>query len=106
MPTDTKLTQDRDISIDPTGDIATVTGRDNVRQQHVNAIFRAADAFDAQLGGIDAELDFETALGEELDALQYVQSYSVDATYESPGTLRATVESDALDQPVTEEADA
>jgi len=106
MPTDTKLTQDRDIRLDSTGDIATVTGRENVRQQHVNAVFRAAERFDAQLGGIDAELDFETALAEELDVLQYVQSYSVDATYQSPGTLRATVESDALDRPVTEEVDA
>lgn len=106
MPTDAELTTDRDIRIDATGDIATVTGRENIRQQHANAAFRAAADFDPQRLDVNAEADLKLLIEQELATLAYVESATVRVEADPPRTLVATVDSNALDEPVEQEVSA
>lgn len=103
---DAKLTESRDISIDSTGDIATVSGRENIRQQHANAAFRAAQSFEAQRLDVNAEEDLKLAIEQELAALEYVESATVSVDADPPRTLIATVDSDVLETPVEQEVSA
>lgn len=72
MPTDARLTEDRDIDIDDTGDIATVSGDQNVKQQHANALFRAGEQFDNSIADTDSAEDFRIVTRRELSDLRYV----------------------------------
>jgi len=107
MPVDASLTTDRDIALDPTGDIALESGRDNIRQQHANALFRAAEHVDAQIQGPDLEADLEAAVRSELGSLDYVQRIArLDVEAVDRRTLSVTVVTDAVDDPVSTEVTA
>lgn len=99
MPTDARLTEDRDITIDDTGDIATVSGEQNVEQQHANALFRAGEQFDNAVGSVDVQEDFRIVVRRELSDLSYVdrireisittptrRSFDVDVTTDATAT--------------------
>jgi len=104
MTVDIHLTGDRDIQLDGTGDIRLIAGRDNVRQQHANAAFRAAERVAARPVGPEAEEDFRIALRRELRELQYVneiESLSVESR--GRNTIVAEVTTNAVDAAVRTE---
>jgi hypothetical protein len=104
MPTDIRLTSDRDLELDGTGDIAVETGEDNLRQQHANAAFRAAESIDSQLSTPETREDLRIAIRRELRDLEYVNSIEtlrVEAL--SPGRLNVVISTDATPDAVTQE---
>lgn len=103
MPLDFELTSDRDIRIDETGDWGTVAGRDNIEQQHVNAIFRGVEEADVSLLNRNGIEDYRIALQRALDEMPYVESYNISLQLSPPRGIRVRVDSNALDQPVNEE---
>jgi len=105
MPVDFKLTRDRDIEIDPTGDYATVDGVENIQQQHVNAVYRAAESTEIDFAGIDAETELKSSIESELTNLRYVTEFSVSAETVDAGTIEITVETNATAEPVQEEVE-
>ena len=103
MTSDIELTTDRDVRIDSTGDIATVSGRENIRQQHVNAIFRGVDSAEVSMLDANGIEEYRMAIGDELDSMPYIKNYSLEFETELPTTLLIEVNTDALDDPVVEE---
>lgn len=103
MTIDLELTTDRDLNIDPTGDFGTVSGRENIRQQHVNAIFRGIEKYDPTLVTAQTAQELTIEIVEELDSIDYIDEYTIDVEPQPPDTFTVTVDSDALDEPVTEE---
>lgn len=103
MPTDVRMTEDRDIEIGPTGDFLLVDGRENIRQQHANAIFRAYEQADVGLLNQDSAENIRVALRDELNNLDYVNTFSIDVVIERPKGFIITVTTDATDNPVIEE---
>lgn len=94
------VTTDRDMEIDSTGDIRVVTDRDNIRQQHVNAAFAAAEQFEGQLIREEASVEFRSILRDELDKIDYITGYSIDTEFDPPSGLEATINTNAVDNPV------
>lgn len=103
MATDLDITEDRDISIDDTGDFTTVTGESNVRLQHLNAILRGYEKADTTLVDRDSAEDLRVAIVRELRGLPYSDTFTVTTEPDPPDSIRAQVESSALDAPVEEE---
>ena len=104
MTTDLEVSTDRDIRIDETGDIATVIGRDTLRQQHVNALFRAGEAITRGRATPELIEDARIEIRRELRSVPYVEritSLSIEAADRS--TLRVTVATDATTEPLSEE---
>jgi len=96
--TDLKLTEDRDIMIDSTGDIATVSGQENIEQQFANAIFRAWDNTDIPRVNPDAKENFRVQLKREFAILEYEVTSTIEIKIEDQ-TMTVTIESEALRDP-------
>jgi hypothetical protein len=106
MATDARLTSDRDIELDQTGDIATVVGESNVDVQHANALFRAGETIEHSLATPEAMEDLRVAVRNELIALPYVTRIRrLEIDERDRRTLTVTVATDAVTEPVTEEVD-
>jgi hypothetical protein len=105
MPTDFKLTEDRDIDIDPTGDIATVSGNDNIEQQHANALFRAGRKADTgSLNTQNARRNLYDAVETELEDLHYVGLIrTINVERLDHRTFHVEVETDVLNEPLEQE---
>lgn len=104
MPTDAKLTSDRDIEIDVTGDIATVEGDQNVEQQHVNAIYRAVEEFGrGSVLGANAREEIIVALREEFSDFPYAEQVIVEIEILDQREIEVTLDSSAVREPITEE---
>jgi predicted ATP-dependent protease len=104
MTTDLELTQSRDIRFDATGDFAVVQGQANIRQQHVNALFRAVESIEAQLADRNTAADLELAIRRELSALSYVEQITT-LTVEAAGrrTFQVQIQTDATTEPLSRE---
>ncbi len=104
MPIDVHLTTDRDIEIDETGDFRIVTGDDNIGQQQVNALFRAAENIDIQLTNPNIKSEFANAIRDELNELDYIEEIQrLDVETVDRKTLKATVETNATREPISRE---
>lgn len=101
MPSDIELTESRDIRIDATGDIGTVSGGDNIQQQHANALFRAAKSITvAGIDRIDAERRLYSATEDELQNLPYVDEIvRLEIDRQDPRSFSVSVVTNALADP-------
>lgn len=97
MPSDIKYGTDRDLEIDPTGDIGIVTGRDNLQQQHLNAIFRAVDSVDPDLNSNNIKTELREAIINELEETGYVENAGVGVSAEPPNKAKVIVETEAVE---------
>jgi hypothetical protein len=102
MVTDLELTTDRDITDDHTGDLGTVTGNSNIEQQHVNALFVAADDFErGNLNKANAERKLFEQVSDEMDEVPYVDEIvTLDVDQISPRKFEVRVETDVIDDPI------
>ena len=104
MATDARLTPDRDIELDQTGDIATVVGEANVDVQHANALFRAGATIEHSLATPEAIEDLRIAVRDALTAIPDVTRIRRLAIDERDRrTLAVTVATDAVGEPLAEE---
>lgn len=95
-PTDVSHTPDRDIRTDPTGDLHTENGLDNVDEQHRNALFRAAEEVDTGLARPDLREELRIAIRQEVSSVPSVDRIiDISISIENSTTVRADVETDA-----------
>jgi hypothetical protein len=102
MVSDAELSEDRDLRIDGTGDFGTVTGNDNIEQQHVNALFIAAQK--TRLGDTkeeNAKRRLFDAIENELNRLEYVDEIvDLNIIRENKKTFTVNVLTDVIDNPI------
>lgn len=98
---DIEYDTDRDLVIDATGDFGTVTGRDNVEQQHRNAVFRAAENIRTELANNNVEAEIEREVEAELKNIGYVTRVTVNAKAKPPREVVVQVETNATLMKVT-----
>ena len=103
MAQDIEMTRSRDLRIDETGDFSMVSGRNNINQQHANAIYRGVERTDLDLLNIDTSEELKMAIEEEFDGLAYVNEHSVSVIQDPPKTLIVTVETDSTANPIQRE---
>lgn len=98
---DIEYDTDRDLVIDGTGDISTVSGEQNIRQQHVSAALIAADAVRTSLSDNNTKAEVEREMERELRKTDYVSEVTAEATMTRRREMRVTVETNVMQTEVT-----